>query len=320
MQATIAQAAKYPNSRIHYLKTDSGYANMMLRSHTPTFSDARSVKYFSKEETRKLSPFSDGIARCFSKSDAPELTEVRLPNLRGDWIKSIPTLVASGFGKISVVLSRDQDESRSARRMCIPIPDYNILFVPNYKCGYSSMRQYVANALSSKRGEAVDIDSVVREVIDLLRYDLRIERKISIVRDPWCRFSSFYKDKILIQKNYPLYGRPVEALCGSTDPLTVLRFIGDMPDEFRDPHVKSQYCNLFFEGKCLVDVWYKLEDIAGAPEAFLAHLGLPGEFPYVRKTSGSVRPLIGEGSERPFADLLSNIYRRDFQTFGYDFC
>lgn len=302
----IFQQNEYQSCAIHFLKCDSP---QRPRSLEPTFSDATDCRYLTASQLKDFWQGNPDANNVRKDLEIRSTLEVILPCVRGDWLKAVPTLIDAGVTMISVLLPSDQDESQNANRFSLPVPEHEVIFVPNFKCGYSSLKQYIA-MLSYN----TDPESVERGLIDLATTRTNI-KLISIVRNPLQRYLSFYHDRIQRSQNNQHYAKPIEYLYSGSALIAGSKMIGSIPDEYRDPHFKSQAGNLYLNGKCLVDKWYKLEEIS---DNFPSQVGLPGKLPHMHKTNKSPLPRIGEEMMQDLGVLLAKTYHDDYVTFGYE--
>ena len=136
------------------------------------------------------------------------------------------------------------------------------------------------------------------------------------------RFESFFLDK-LCRQDRRQYFQPLERLLGEgrVRPATVLDVIERIPDEFRDPHYRSQAMNLFLDGQLLVDRTIAIETLEPEFSNAMSSRGLPGGLPHVLSTNKmrenpEVAKSIGDPS---LAKRIAKIYRHDFRLLGYEF-
>ncbi|MDZ7833004.1 MAG: sulfotransferase family 2 domain-containing protein [Desulfobacterales bacterium] len=183
---------------------------------------------------------------------------VNFPN----WINSLHYYIEMGF-KHFVILRLFQSDSWE--RTCIVSHMNKIIFLPNYKVLYSSIREYFRknypefeNAPKTSAGLNTRIEMKDPAFADYFKF--------TIVRNPWDRVASFYRDKIdkgNNHQNYSKWRHPFAVFLDKEDLKIsdVIRIISSVPDSHADNHFIAQYPKIYSNTKSLVDYVAKFETL-----------------------------------------------------------
>lgn len=193
--------------------------------------------------------------------------------------------VMMGLREIDVWQNPRTNETLTDTRRYLCAPDEKIVALPNYKCGYSSLKLVFSQLWGEadpKAKRAVSLDSIMS------MNDLPSDFAFSIVRDPIERFVSFYVDKFMrapTHPNHALWRVPHEILLGRNfGPDGVLQLIENTPTAFADLHWKPFATNLFHEGKALAHRVYDIEAAASLSRDLSSRLARKISLPHVNVT------------------------------------
>lgn len=185
-------------------------------------------------------------------------------NHMGSWINMAAHAVQIGLREIEVWQNPRTNETLTDTRRYLYAPNEKIVAIPNYKCGYSSLKMVFSQlwvgdaAKESKRQVGLDGIMPISE--------LPAEFIFSIVRDPIERFVSFYVDKFMrppTHSNFATWRMPHEVLLGKNfSPDSMLWLIENTPTAFADLHWKPFGPNLFHGGRALAHRVYDIDAAA----------------------------------------------------------
>ena len=208
-------------------------------------------------------------------------------------------------------------------RVVMVAKESDLCFVPNYKCGYSSMRKLFCDEFPScerKSLESGRSSSALNQRISIAA--LRDYFKFSIIRDPASRFSSFFADKFYRgneHHNRSKFLAVYSTLLGPSGltPWGVLELVSKIPASFADPHWLPVYDNLFLDGVPLVDAIYDIRSTNLLVKDLAKYLDRPIEMPHVLKsghlvTSGARDILNSEA----FQSAVRAAYASDFELYA----
>jgi len=231
----------------------------------------------------------------------------------GEWLK----LVSRNLKKAWDVRDPKGIVSTSARVVYFPVP----------KAACSSIKMLIA------QWDEIDWDGDIHQApfatIRASQLDqLQGYRSFMIVRNPWSRILSAYRDKIvggqerhgeihdgLLRYNRILGRRVFWSGMQFSD---FVRAVRGIPDFMADEHFRSQHRMASAPGSGLVvDEWIRLENLSSALDVFLPkHLPRPLDLPMANRTSGP------DYHEMYTDELVMDVeerYRRDVELFGYAF-
>lgn len=229
------------------------------------------------------------------------------------WIQTAWIFAEVGCPAIHVLPTFDPAH---AKRNCVVADSARAIFVPIYKCAYSSFTEFFRQGFTEFSGtpEATSLNSFV----DLLdpKYDDYF--KFSVVRDPVARVSSCFHDKYGRHEghdNVEKWEKPLLRLFGreTMSFLEWVSLIESMPDSHSDPHWRSQYYTLHtLAGQPLVDHVYHLENLSLHLPEISQRLGVNVELQQLNATKRMPR-------EHPpqAAEIIRRRFANDFVAFGY---
>jgi hypothetical protein len=231
---------------------------------------------------------------------------------QSNWIQTAWRFLESGFKSLHVLPIFDP---RHTKRTCIVIHSARVIFVPNFKCAYSSFAELFRRSF--------DEFSAATSLSDLKSYtDLRDARyegffKFSVVRHPLRRAMSCFKDKYGPHSrdfNIENWQIPLLKLLEreAISFIDWLEFIAPMPDEYSDPHWRSQYYTMHTEdGQQLVDAVYKLEHLSEYHDELSERLGVSAQLQRLNSTTPTFEP------DDKASAIVKQRYENDFLAFGY---
>ena len=206
-------------------------------------------------------------------------------------------------------------DASHAKRPCIVIHSARVIFVPNFKCAYCSFAELFR--------QSFDEFSAASSLSDLKSYtDLRDARyegffKFSIVRHPLRRALSCFRDKYERRTrhlNIANWQVPLLKLLEreAISFIDWLEFIASMPDEYSDPHWRSQYYTMHTEeGQQLVDAVYKLENLSEHQDELSERVGISAQLQRLNSTTPTFEP---DGTA---LSIVKRRYEKDFEAFNY---
>lgn len=166
-------------------------------------------------------------------------------NNGGSWLRPLGFAAKAGFEKVYIYQQPVYNELTTNCRVVIRPDETDICFVPNYKCGYSSMWRFFRahfESCSKKGTQTFSLNSKERLVRGAHEFTF------SFVREPSKRLGSFFIDKFCREKghhNHLDYTEVYQNILGMDhmDPFEFVRFAGSIPADFADRHWKSFYEN-----------------------------------------------------------------------------
>ena len=170
------------------------------------------------------------------------------------WFKIIHLYIKLGFRKFAILPSLGLIKSV---RSAITSQQNKMVFLPNYKVMYSSIRDFMRNEL--KEFDKCGAQSgALNRLVDMTNMKNHNYFRFSVVRSPWKRAQSAFMDKIgrdNVRKNEEYFTLSVRSLMQVSDVTfsDYVKVICKVPDSHSDPHWLSQYGKLYDAKKCLVD-------------------------------------------------------------------
>jgi hypothetical protein len=140
------------------------------------------------------------------------------------------------------------------------------VFLHNYKVMYSAMRDFMRENLL-EFADRPAVSHALSSYADLEKRKFQGYFKFSIVRNPWDRVTSAYRDKLCRSrghKNFRLFNESIGAIMSTgtkVDFETFIRYIAKIPDSHCNRHWLSQYVNIHLHGRILVDYVGKYEHL-----------------------------------------------------------
>ncbi len=177
------------------------------------------------------------------------------------WFEIIHLYIESGYRQFAILPSYD---IYGAVRYAIASKQKKIVFLPNYKVMYSSIRDFLRRELPefNKDGSAPGALNRRYNMVRMRRFGYTT---FSVVRNPWKRTVSAFMDKIGradVRDNEKYFTLSIASLMKSD---TVgfkdyVSFICSVPDTHSDPHWISQYGKIYSKDKCLVEYVFRFEE------------------------------------------------------------
>lgn len=206
-------------------------------------------------------------------------------NQMGSWINMAAHAAQMGLREIEVWQNPRTNETLTDTRRYLFAPLEKIAAIPNYKCGYSSLKMVFSQLWGGenpKDKRSIQLDGVMS------MGELPAEFVFSIVRDPVERFVSFYVDKFMrppTHPNYAAWRMPHEVLLGRNfGPDAMLWLIENTPTVFADLHWKPFASNLFHEDKALAHTVYDIDAAASLSKDLSERLSRKISLPHVNVT------------------------------------
>ena len=231
---------------------------------------------------------------------------------QSDWIQTGWRFLDAGCTSLHVLPVFDASHTK---RTCIVIHSARVIFVPNFKCAYCSFAELFRQKLAEFAG--VRALSEMKSYTDLLDAKYRGFFKFSVVRNPMRRAVSCFKDKYERSEGHPNivnWQTPLRRLLGREEISFIdwLEFIASMPDEYSDPHWRSQYYTMHTnDGRPLVDAVYKLERLSDHEEELSERLGVPAQLQRLNATTPTFEP------DSRAVEIAKRRYEKDFLAFDY---
>jgi len=223
--------------------------------------------------------------------------------------------------------------------------DGNILVLKSHSTVYfaipknanSSMKVFLSKYLGTSSDADVALHTVNYENAKLKEEGAMVDKsgaskckgyfKFAIVRNPWDRLVSAYRDKIRqpgysdseitdgLHEGLWSFGRMFRAGMKFDDFVTSIM---NIPDYISDRHFRSQYSYIYDEsGTCLVDYIGRYELLGDALSHIGQQIGISfADFPHVRPSSRSPYTDYYTPKTR---DLIAQRYATDLALFGYTY-
>ncbi len=231
---------------------------------------------------------------------------------QSDWIQTAWRFLETSCDSLYVLPVFDASHTK---RPCIVINSARVIFVPNFKCAYCSFAELFRQSFDEF--SAITSLPDLKSYTDLLDASYEGFFKFSVVRHPLRRAMSCFKDK------YERCDRHSNIMSWQTPLLKLLRretisfidwldFIASMPDEYSDPHWRSQYYTMYTEdGRQLVDAVYKLEHLSEYQSELSERLGVSARLQRLNSTMPTFEP-----DDKALA-IVKERYEKDFLAFNY---
>ncbi|KAK8386461.1 hypothetical protein O3P69_010831 [Scylla paramamosain] len=166
--------------------------------------------------------------------------------------------------------------------------------------------------------------------VSVLQNKLNTYTKLLIVRDPYERLLSAYRNKLEHGKNHTFWGQYVNKIIkynkkhgmGANTEVTFTAFVNYV-NGFSKPHLNEHwrpYHQLCFPCAIKYDVIAKYETLADDSERFLRLIGAPDYLhypPFVPSKTASLLPQYMANLSQAQRHDLYQVYRRDFEAFEY---
>jgi len=281
-----------------------------------------SVPTITPYEQRANSSADAFATLLHNKADGPlAFKSVLLQNHRGSWIIPAAHCINLGVSQLFVWQPARTDIATTPVRAAMVPEEFDLTFVPNYKCGYSSLYTFLCNEFPSCKTRAEQAawkSAALNDNVDVSSPGKGL--RISIVRHPVDRFESFYIDKFCRDETHPNhieFVAPYRTLLGGTlSPWTVLEFISSIPPSFADPHWLPTSSNIALNGEPLVDWVYDLADADGLANDLSELLRRKVTFPH--KLQSGALPASEERAlirSPDFGRAVLGSYRADYELY-----
>jgi hypothetical protein len=249
---------------------------------------------------------------------------VGMTSAQGGWYRAVARLKSLGARSFVIMLDPRRNERLVARRVAIPINAIKTIFIPNYKCGYASFRQFCFDNFDEfAESDRSQSDSLNR-MIDFSSSSVKPFFVFSTIRSPLSRFRSLYFDKFIRppnHRNFRVFDKPFRLLLEKSEltPEDVLGVICQIPDEFSDSHWKSQYFNITFQGRELTDYRVRMEHMQKDLHKISRMVDFDLSMPVVLSTAriSKVHKYQRHFEKTSLGDQLAKRYPDDFDKLGY---
>jgi hypothetical protein len=236
------------------------------------------------------------------------------------WATQLVTCLRHGFTRFAVPPRRNLT---SGERTVIASRAHRVVFVPNYKVMYSSFREFMRERFPEFAGAPASTYGLNRQ-LDLHARTASRYFRFSMVRNPWDRLASAYRDKMgrgPDHKNQETFVAPLAAVMQrqEADFETFVRFCEDVPDSHCDPHWLGCHANLHDGSTCLVDFTGRIEQAREDLETLKKKTGVVWDLPVLNRTRG---PGVAYRDFYTSDDLIERVGRRfhaDVTGYGYTF-
>lgn len=218
--------------------------------------------FISLKEQRQI--VSDKLLHQRLSSGPGQLSPLLVQNNGGSWLAMAARASRIGVPHLYVWQPTRTAITSTDTRVIMVADETKLAFLPNYKCGYSSMYRFFAEAfLSCKtKADATNNQSSAFNVLESVRTRAS-DFIFTFVREPAGRFASFYLDKLCRgpkHHNYTDFRQVYETLMGNSymSPWSVLKLVSSIPHAFSDRHWLPMYENTFYEDEPLVHAVYDI--------------------------------------------------------------
>lgn len=213
---------------------------------------------FVEESSGDSAETIDGM-RVFQSGALPEFDTLIMQGR--SWFSDLTRYAASGVNSIGILPCFDPN---SSTRTCIVCHETGLIYVPNYKVLYSSIREF----LRSRFSEFTDLPETTHALnsnVNLESPEFADYVKFTVIRNPWDRVTSCFRDKMEKPSNVEFWQTPLAILTGKNEARfeDFVQFISTVPDTHSDPHWRSQYGTLVngSKTKLLVDHVARLDTL-----------------------------------------------------------
>lgn len=253
---------------------------------------------------------------CLNCSDRDKW--VLLPSYR--WFEIIHLYVDVGFRQFVVLPAFNLN---SSLRSAITSLESNIVFLPNYKVMYSSIRDFMRSELNEFNNYGMQSGALNR-MVNMKKMGKRGFVRFSVVRNPWERAQSAFMDKIgrdKVRENEFFYTLSIKSMMQveKVEFIDYVRFISKIPDSHSDPHWLSQFSKLYNRNECLVDHigYYEKKD------EFLSLLRRYTNLDWNKLQNTNPGPRVADKTYLyniwpECHDLIATRYSDDIVNFGYN--
>lgn len=202
----------------------------------------------------------------------------------------------------------------------IHIPQLNLIYISISKTGISSIRSIFLKKVGATYNKK-NYKTIHGKVADIFQY-ISIKKvskqqdtyKFSIVRNPFDRLVSCYKNKILDEEYLPIQKGYDSLFYKDMSFEEFAKGVCQLPDMLSDRHFRSQYSYLFYKGELIVDFLGKFENIDEDFDVIKKKYDL-GELPHINKSS--TKSNYRDYYTPELVQLVYNRYKNDVEKFNY---
>jgi len=251
--------------------------------------------------------------------DLPDNTVVLLSATR--WERDLITYHERGFRRFAALPARDLS---TGWRRAILSQGKSFIFLQNYKVMYSAFRDFMRDNLPEFAGRP-NVSYALNSNVDFLSPSSASYYKFSVVRNPWDRMTSAYRDKLCRgeeHENYRNYREPIGAIMGCGPDIsfeTFVRYSVRIPDSHANQHWVSQYANLHVAGEKLVDYIGRFEKLDECLQELRRATGIAWRPGHLHRTSVTGSSYHDDYRSDEVIELVRKRYRDDIDAFGYSF-
>jgi len=249
----------------------------------------------------------------------PDRTVVLLSATR--WERDLIVYFERGFRRFAALPRRDL---AGGWRRVIVGRQHRCIFLPNFKVMYSSFQAFMRQEFPEFRDRQDESDELYTTENLLLPAWARHYR-FSVVRNPWDRLTSAFRDKLgrgEEHENYHMYRKPIGAImdCGPDVSFeTLARYVIKIPDSHTNQHWLSQHANLFADGRQLVDYIGRYEELDACLSALQRATGIDWRPDHVHRTRSTGTRYHDYYDNDEVVELVRTHYSADIDAFGYTF-
>lgn len=255
----------------------------------------------------------------YDASELPSSTVVLLSATR--WERDLIDYYERGFRCFATLPIRDLN---TGWRRTIVSDKNGFVFLQNYKVMYSALRDFMRNNLA-EFADRSDASYALNSYVDLTSPRYTDYFKFSIVRNPWDRITSAYRDKLCRgpeHENYRNYRESIGAImeCGPDIGFeTFARYIAQIPNSHANQHWLSQYANLYRKGDLLIDYVGRYEDLESSLGQISKKTGFQWCPGHVHRTAPDGLSYRDYYDSKEVVELVAKHYGDDVDAFGYSF-
>jgi len=249
----------------------------------------------------------------------PDRTVVLLSATR--WERDLIFYYERGFRRFAALPRRDLT---TGWRRVIVGREHRCIFLPNFKVMYSSFQAFMRHEFPEFK-DRQDAADELYTTENLLLPAWAGHYRFSIVRNPWDRLTSAFRDKLgrgAEHENYHTYRQPIGAImdCGPDVSFeTLVRYVVRIPDSHTNQHWLSQYANLYAGNTMLVDYVGRFESLDESLRELHRATGIRWSPGHVHRTGAKGSRYHDYYTSDEIVGLVQKHYRRDVETFEYAF-
>jgi len=236
------------------------------------------------------------------------------------WFQLVHLYIKQGFRRFAILPSLGLINSV---RLAIPSQQNKMVFLPNYKVMYSSIRDFMRNELK-EFDEYGSHSGALNKLVNMNKIKKQNYFRFSVVRNPWTRTQSAFMDKIgrnNVRKQEAYFALSIGSLMQVSDVTfpDYVKVICNVPDSHSDPHWLSQYSKLYHEEKCMVDYIGTYEN----KKEFISILCKKTNLDWgkLQNTNPGPRASVNVDLYKQYSncyDFIAKRYNDDIVNFGYN--